>query len=139
MDLVEKKGVLLCFSYTYVCYSNNFYCSRKEYQSFWCYRLIFRNCLQAAYVQLQYSGLQSVYFCLWSTVDGSKGEQVWGKANSEGLKTPSKHYPAYELHTFGPAILPHTHTCAPASPVSFLVTHSSAGPVKCAAYPGAFP
>lgn len=38
------------------------------------------------------------------------GGQVWGKANSEGLNTQSKHYPMFELHTFGSTVLPHTRT-----------------------------
>lgn len=32
---------------------------------------------------------------------------VWGKANSEGLNTQSKHYPMFELHTLSPTVLPH--------------------------------
>lgn len=42
----------------------------------------------------------------WGWGVGGKG--VWGKANSEGLNTQSKHYPMFELHTFSPTILPHT-------------------------------
>lgn len=36
------------------------------------------------------------------------GGGVWGKANSEGLNTQSKHYPMFELHTLSPTVLPHT-------------------------------
>lgn len=36
------------------------------------------------------------------------GGQLWGKANSEGLNTQSKHYPMFELHTFSTTVLPHT-------------------------------
>lgn len=36
------------------------------------------------------------------------GGAVWGKANSEGLNTQSKHYPMFELHTLSPTVLPHT-------------------------------
>lgn len=36
------------------------------------------------------------------------GGQVWGKANSEGLNTQSKHYPMFELHTFCLTVPPHT-------------------------------
>lgn len=39
---------------------------------------------------------------------GKKGGGVWGKANSEGLNTQSKHYPMFELHTLSPTVLPHT-------------------------------
>lgn len=35
---------------------------------------------------------------------------VWGKANSKGLNTQSKHYPMFELHTLSPTVLPHTRT-----------------------------
>lgn len=36
------------------------------------------------------------------------GGGVWGKANSEGLNTQSKHYPMFELHTLSPTVLPNT-------------------------------
>lgn len=43
-------------------------------------------------------------------VGGAGGGGVWGKANSKGLNTQSKHYPMFELHTLSPTVLPHTRT-----------------------------
>lgn len=40
-----------------------------------------------------------------------------GEANSQGLNTQSKHHPMFELHTFGPTVLPHTRAL-PSEPYS---------------------
>lgn len=74
---------------------------------------LFQSWLQAVWVKLHLwvSQPHSVYFCIWRKGDGlEEGGGVWGKANSEGLNTQSKHYPMFELHTLSPTVLPHTRT-----------------------------
>lgn len=73
------------------------------------FRLLFCSRLRAARgkLHLWVSQPRSVYFCIRRKGDGFVGG-FWGKANSEGLNTQSKHYPMFELHTLSPTVLPHT-------------------------------